>query len=157
MSKPQPIPAHIINPSKRKSAYPTPFAEMMDGRTKRKLGNHFSLSNFGVNLTELVPGAISALKHAHTTQDEFIYILSGTATLLYGEEQYVMQAGDCMGFKANEQIAHQLKNSSDKLLQYLEIGDRSAGDQVNYPDNDLIAKSDMKGNWQFLHKNGEPY
>src|SRR5205085_5568294 len=63
------------------SNYPEPFASRMAGREKRPLGDLFGLTNFGVNLTRLAPGAMSALRHAHSRQDEFVYVLQGTPTL----------------------------------------------------------------------------
>ena len=157
MQQNKPILAMDIPTVSKPSLYPEPFASMMDGRLKRKLGNHFSLNNFGVNLTELAAGAMSALKHQHSRQDEFIYILSGTPVLIYGNKKYLMHPGECMGFKAGEGIAHQLINETNEMVRYLEIGDRTVGDEVLYPENDLSAHSSKTGEWIFLHKNGTPY
>lgn len=152
-----PINAETIAENKSKSLYPEPFASMVKGRSKRKLGDHFGLANFGVNLTKLSPGSISALKHYHSKQDEFIYILSGTPTLIYGDNQYLMAPGDCIGFKSNNGIAHQLVNKSDSEVVYLEVGDRISGDGVQYPDDDLSFVSKNDGTWLVLHKDGTPY
>lgn len=99
-----PIPAESIPEPAQKTIYPPPFASMVDGRTKRKLGNHFGLTNFGVNLTQLAPGSIAALLHCHAKQDEFLYVLQGTPTLILNENEYVLSPGDCMGFKAGSGI-----------------------------------------------------
>lgn len=157
MKSTKPIKATSIEVNAATSIYPEPFASMMHGRVKRKLGNLFDLTNFGINLTELLPGAMSALKHQHLTQDEFIYILSGNPTLIHGDETFLMNPGECFGFKCNSGIAHQLVNKSDEIVTYLEIGDRTAGDQVEYPDNDLRAELQKNGSWGFLHKDGTPY
>jgi len=154
MSKP--IAATSIAELKVRSLYPAPFAELMRGRTKRRLGDHFGLTNFGVNLTEIVPGGMSALKHSHQTQDEFIYVLSGRPTLVLGNDEYPMQAGDCVGLPAGTGLGHHLLNRTDHVAVYLEIGDRSPGDSVEYPDDDLRAVPSA-GGWQFLHKDGKPY
>jgi len=157
MKTEKPIAARNISPTSMRSLYPDPFASMMEGRIKRKLGDYFSLTNFGVNLTELAPGAMSALKHHHREQDEFVYVLSGTPTLVFGEETHLMQPGDCFGFKKGQGVGHQLVNESGQKVTYLEIGDRSPGDRVEYPDDDLCAKSEQDGSWSFLHKDGAPY
>ncbi len=157
MNKIDPISAKQIQVASTKSLYPEPFASMMEGRVKRKLGDHFGLTNFGINLTELNPGAMSALKHHHLKQDEFIYILSGTPILVFGGKEFEMQPGDCFGFKKGQNIGHQLVNKSEELVVYLEIGDRTVGDIVEYPDNDLCAQSSTVGSWTFLHKDGTPY
>jgi uncharacterized cupin superfamily protein len=140
-----------------KTIYPEPFASSVEGREKRKLGDHFGLSNFGINQTTLAPGAVSALFHHHSKQDEFIYILEGMATLLHGDSEYQMWPGDCMGFKAGSGIASQVVNRSSAPVVYLEVGDRTAGDEVEYPNDDLTAEQQADGTWRFTHKDGRPY
>jgi len=140
-----------------KTVYPKPFASSIEGREKRKLGDYFGLSNFGINQTTLAPGAISTLFHHHSKQDEFIYILEGVATLRHGEDEYQMIQGDCMGFKAGAGVASQLVNRSSEPVVYLEIGDRTLGDEVKYPDDDLQAVQQADGSWRFTHKDGRPY
>src|SRR5690606_20600493 len=120
------------------SNYPSPFAERMQGRLKRPLGDSFGLNHFGVNLTELAAGAVSALQHRHSRQDEFIYVLEGEAVLITGTTETPMQAGDCAGFAAGGD-SHHLENRSGARVLYLEIGDRTAGDEVTYPADDLQA------------------
>ncbi|MGI0494064.1 cupin domain-containing protein [Alkalinema pantanalense CENA528] len=138
------------------SNYPEPFAARMVGREKRSLGDLFGLSNFGVNLTRLVPQAMSALRHAHTRQDEFIYILQGHPTLYTDAGRTVLAPGMCAGFKAGTGNAHHLINETAEEVVYLEIGDRTPGDAGSYPDDDLQAVL-QDGKWQFLHKDGTPY
>ena len=154
---PPPLPAESIPASNKKSIYPPPFAALVEGRKKRKLGEFFGLSNFGVNLTELAPGAISALFHHHARQDEFVYILQGTPTLLLGVEEFSLQPGDCIGFKAGTGVAHQLANRSAVPVIYIEVGDRTAGDEVDYPNDDLKATQLPSGAWRLTHKDGRPY
>jgi uncharacterized cupin superfamily protein len=138
------------------SIYPEPFASMMQGREKRQLGEVFGLSNFGVNLTKLKPGAISALRHAHSKQDEFIYVLEGNPTLRTDEGESELSPGMCAGFKAGSGNAHQLINRSTEEVTYLEIGDRTPHDSGAYPDDDLKAEMTDNG-WRFTHKDGTPY
>ncbi|MGP1609505.1 MAG: cupin domain-containing protein [Burkholderiales bacterium] len=139
------------------SIYPAPFTDVVKGRLKRKLGDLFGLGNFGVNLTELQPGGCSALAHHHTRQDEFIFVVEGTLTLLLDGEAQTMHAGDCYGFKAGSGIAHQLLNRSNAPASYLEVGDRSDGDEVAYPYDDLKAAKRADGTWNIMHKDGRPY
>ena len=143
-------------PRTRPSIYPEPFASRMAGREKRPLGDLFGLSNFGVNLVRLLPGAGSALRHAHSRQDEFVYILQGNAVLITDAGETQLSAGMCAGFKSGTGNAHQLLNRSSVEVIYLEVGDRSAGDTAVYPDDDLQAAL-VEGKWQFAHKDGTPY
>ncbi|MGD0563477.1 MAG: cupin domain-containing protein [Roseiarcus sp.] len=138
------------------SNYPEPFASRMKGREKRPLGDLFGLTNFGVNLTRLVPGGSSALRHAHTKQDEFVYILQGRPTLHTDEGKVLLAPGMCAGFKAGTGNGHCLINETDEDVVYLEAGDRTPGDQVTYADDDLVAAL-VEGKWRFARKDGSAY
>ena len=138
------------------SVYPEPFAARMTGREKRPLGDLFGLTNFGVNLTRLAPHAASALRHAHSKQDEFIYVLQGHPTLHTDEGRAQISPGMCAGFKAGSGNGHRLLNETGEDVVYLEVGDRTPGDEGSYPDDDLRALL-MKGQWRFTRKDGTPY
>ena len=142
-----------VPPRTQKSLYPAPFAASMEKRTKRQLGNAFGLQNFGVNLTVIEPGGASALRHAHKTQDEFVYVLSGRPVLVTDEGRTELAPGMCAGFRAGTGNGHQLVNPTDEPVTYLEVGDRSPGDMVTYPDDDLQAVW-VDGAWRFLRKDG---
>jgi uncharacterized cupin superfamily protein len=146
-----------VPPRTRPSNYPEPFASRMAGREKRALGEAFGLRNFGVNLTRLAPGAVSALRHAHSRQDELVYIVQGTPTLVTERSETLLLPGMCAGFRAGSGDAHHLVNRSGEDVLYLEVGDRSAGDAVAYPDDDIQAVLDESGKWRFAHKDGTPY
>ncbi|MEZ5644817.1 MAG: cupin domain-containing protein [Burkholderiaceae bacterium] len=150
------VAADQVPPRTKPSNYPEPFASRMAGREKRALGNVFGLANFGVNLTRLAPGAVSSLRHAHTRQDEFIYILQGHPTLLTDRGPTPLAPGDCAGFKAGTGDAHCLRNDTESTVVYLEVGDRTPGDAGSYPDDDLQAVLEA-GQWTFRHKDGTPY
>lgn len=150
------VPALQIPPRTQVSNYPAPFAAGMQGREKRALGDWFGLTRFGVNLTRLQPGARSALRHAHATQDEFIYILEGRPTLHTDAGRMELVAGMCAGFRAGTGNAHCLVNESAADVLYLELGDRSPDDAVVYPDDDLAAVQ-VAGAWVFQRKDGTRY
>ncbi|MGA8865050.1 MAG: cupin domain-containing protein [Gallionella sp.] len=156
----QNIPVAIVAdqapPRAKQTNYPEPFASRMAGRVKHPLGDLFGLTNFGVNLVRLLPGAGSALRHAHSRQDEFVYIVQGDAVLITDAGKTQLSAGMCAGFRFGTGNAHQLLNRSRESVIYLEVGDRSAGDTVVYPDDDLQAAT-VEGKWQFAHKDGTPY
>lgn len=138
------------------SLYPEVFASCIKGREKRQLGDFFGLTNFGINLTRLKPNAISALRHAHTRQDEFIYILQGYPTLKTNDGETQLSPGMCTGFPAGKDNAHNLINLTLEDVLYLEIGDRTPGDEAVYPDDDIQAKF-IDDKWAFSQKNGSPY
>ncbi len=154
---PKAIRALDAPPRAKPSNYPEPFASRMKGREKRPLGDLFGLGNFGVNLTRLAPGAQSALRHAHTRQDEFIYVLQGHPTLVTDAGATLLEPGMCAGFRAGSGDAHHLVNRSAADVFYLEIGDRSPGDAAAYPDDDLQAVVGADGKWRFARKDGTPY
>jgi uncharacterized cupin superfamily protein len=144
-------------PARTTSVYPEPFASRVAGREKRALGDAFGLTNFGVNLTRLAPGAMSALRHAHSRQDELVYVLQGRPTLITDAGETLLAPGMCAGFKAGGGDAHHLVNRSEADVVYLEIGDRSAGDMVEYADDDLRGVLDADGRRRFTRKDGTPY
>ena len=148
--------ADDVEPRRRPSNYPEPFFSLMAGREKRQLGDIFGLANFGVNLTRLVPGAMSALRHYHSKQDEFIYILEGYPTLITTAGETALSPGMCAGFRAGVANGHKLVNRSGEDVVYLEVGDRTPGDEGAYPDDDLKAIL-VDGQWTFVHKDGTPY
>ncbi len=154
--KEEPVRADQVEARKGQTIYPEPFAQIVAGRTKRKLGDVFGLTNFGVNLTHLDPGAASALFHWHQKQDEFVFVLEGTPTVIFGDNEYELSPGECMGFKAGTRIAHQIINRTDEPVTYLEIGDRSPGESGGYPNDDLDGKLGSDGRWILTRKDGTP-
>ncbi len=139
----------------RASGYPAHLAARVAGREKRPLGDLFGLSVFGVNLTRLAPGAWSALHHRHSRQDEFIYVLEGTPTLVTEAGETPLAPGMCAGFPASG-TAHHLENRSGSDVVILEIGDRTPGDEGFYPDDDLKAAIGPDGKYQYTRKDGSP-
>lgn len=138
------------------SSYPEPFRSRMGAADWRALGDAFGLTQYGVNLETLPPGAQSALRHWHTLSDEFIYVLEGELRLRTNDGEAVMTAGSCVGFKAGQQDAHHLVNCSDRAARFLVVGTRAPGDMAFYPDDDLQWNWSEQGRYP-AHKDGRPY
>jgi uncharacterized cupin superfamily protein len=143
-------------PARTSTVYPAEFRDIVKGREKQPLGNAVGLTQFGVNLTRLKPGAASALRHWHQSEDELIYMLEGELVLIENEGETVMRPGDAAGFKAGVTNGHHLINRSAGDAVYLEIGARSVRDHVEYPDVDLLYDKDGD-DLRLTHKSGEPY
>jgi uncharacterized cupin superfamily protein len=125
--------------------YPPEFASELKGREKRALGDGFGLTQFGVNLTTLAPGAWSSHRHWHEKEDEFVFIIAGEITLIDETGEYLMKPGMCAGFKAGVGNAHHLVNKSKATASYVEVGTRSSDEVASYPDVDMRAvKTDGK-------------
>jgi uncharacterized cupin superfamily protein len=150
------IDAGEVPPRSAVSFYPEPFASRMAGRRKHQLGEFFGLKNFGVNLTRLAPGAVSSLRHSHAKQDEFVYVVSGRPTLHTDRGRTQLAPGLCAGFRAGTGDAHHLVNETDAEVVYLEIGDRTPGEQVSYPDDDLQLVQ-VEGRNRYARKDGTLY
>jgi uncharacterized cupin superfamily protein len=150
------VAAADVTPRSAKTIYPEPLASRVVGREKRALGDVFGLKNFGVNLTRLAPGSMSALRHAHAKQDEFVYILQGAPTLHTDEGATTLAPGMCAGFPAGTGNAHHLVNESNADVVYLEIGDRIPGDSAIWPDDDLQLV-EIDGRKRMAHRDGTPY
>lgn len=138
------------------AAYPGGLHQGTEGRTKIMLGDVVGLTQFGVNLTRLKPCAVSAHRHWHDNEDEFVYIVEGEVVLIENDGETVLRAGDCAGWKAGLPVGHCLVNRSDKDAAFIEIGTRAPVEQCHYPDVDLHMKKD-EGGVRFTRKNGESY
>jgi uncharacterized cupin superfamily protein len=139
-----------------RTGYPEPFRKVVEGRSRKRLGNAAGLTQFGVNLTTLKPGAASALRHWHAVEDEFVYILAGEVVLCEDDSEVVLRPGDAAGFKAGVANGHHLVNRSGRDAVFLEVGTRSGNERAEYPDVDLRFERDENGARQY-HKSGEPY
>src|SRR5256885_11257984 len=119
--------------------YPPPFDEPCRTRERKKLGDAAGLTQFGVNLLRLPPGAWASQRHWHTQGDEFIYVVAGDVVLVTNDGEEVLRPGDAAGFKAGDTNGHCLRNHSDRDVLVLEIGTRLATDAADYPDIDMVA------------------
>ncbi|MGE0563767.1 MAG: cupin domain-containing protein [Pseudolabrys sp.] len=136
--------------------YPPPHDKVTLGREKIVLGNVAGLTQFGVNLTRLKPGAASALRHWHENEDEFVYVLDGELVLVEDDGETLLKAGDCAGFRAGVPNGHHLVNRSDLDALVLEVGTRAPTERAHYSDIDMKVERDGNG-MRFTRNNGEPY
>ncbi len=144
-------------PIENGTSYPALFRDRVAGRSRQRVGKAAGLKNFGVNLTTLEPGSQSALRHWHSAQDEFIYVVKGELVLITDEGEQVLKPGDMAGFAAGKANGHHLVNRSAAPAVYLEVGDRTQPDQATYPDEDLVFTLTAEGERRFEHKDGGAY
>lgn len=150
------VAAAEVPPRAKLSGYPKDLVEKIGNRQKTVLGDLFGLKNFGVNITRLPAGSASALRHAHEKQDEFVYILEGECVLVTNAGDTPMKAGMCAGFRAGTGDAHHLVNRGGADCVYLEIGDRTLFESVDYPDDDLMVRPGPDGKSVYFRKDGKP-
>jgi uncharacterized cupin superfamily protein len=136
------------------SSYPAPFDQEVGQRMRQRLGDAGGLTQFGVNLIQLLPGSWSSQRHWHSAEDEFVYVLSGELVLVTDQGEEIMRAGDCAAFPANTPNGHQLINKSDSIAVCLDVGSRMLEDRVMYSDIDMQFDPDVD---TFVHKDGTPY
>jgi uncharacterized cupin superfamily protein len=139
------------------SAYPEALRGRVLPREKRALGDACGLTKIGVNLTTLGPGKESSLRHNHTREDEFIFVLEGEVVLRTDEGEQLLAPGTCAGFKAGSENGHQLVNRSDRPARYLEVSNRDPDDVAAYPDDDLAYSKAPDGSHRFSRKDGSSY
>jgi uncharacterized cupin superfamily protein len=138
--------------------YPAPFDAPCRSRAWRRLGDAAGLTQFGVNLLRLPPGAWSSQRHWHSHEDEFVYVLDGDVVLVTDKGEEMLRAGDCAGFKAGDPNGHCLQNRSLRDAELLIVGTRSDEDQAAYPDIDLERVGGRySGGGAYRHKDGSPY
>jgi len=139
------------------TGYPEPYRAANQKRWNRRLGNHAGLTNFGVNLTRIVPGGQSSSRHWHSRQDEFVYVLSGEVVLETDAGEEILRPGMCAGFPAGVPDGHRFVNRGDADVLLLVVGDRTGGDEVSYPDIDLHCRLEPDGRYRFTRKDGSEF
>jgi uncharacterized cupin superfamily protein len=143
-------------PESNATSYPEPFRAVNLHRYNRRLGDHAGLQNYGVVMTRIVPGGQSSHRHAHSRQDEFVFVLEAEVTLETNAGEQILAAGMCAGFPAGTEDAHRFVNHSSADTVLLVVGDRTANDEVSYPDIDMHLKPLADGTRRFTHKDGAP-
>jgi uncharacterized cupin superfamily protein len=141
-------------PQREGAAYPSPFDQPCAGRLRQRLGNAAGLTDFGVNLTRLPPGAWSSQRHFHSHEDEFVIVLEGELTLIEDGAQTILRAGNCAAFPKASANGHHLINRSLADATYLEIGARHPADITTCADIDMMSTN---ADGRFTHKDGTPY
>ena len=144
-------------PESNASSFPEPFRAAQRTRYNRRLGDHAGIKHYGVNLIRVLPQGQSSARHAHSKQDEFVYVLEGEFMLVTDAGRETVGPGTCIGFPAGTGDGHHFLNLTDKDAVFLVVGDRTAGDEVVYSDIDLELKAGTDGVKAFLHKDGAPY
>ena len=139
-----------------RSGYPEPFRSQVVPRKKRAIGDASGLNAVGINHTTLMPGKLSSMRHWHTLEDEFIYVLEGQVVLVTEQGERLMRAGQCVGFPARLRNGHHFVNRSSKPAVYLEISNRDDKDSASYPDIDLRWNA-PGARGRYSHKDGRRY
>ena len=138
------------------SIYPSPYGEMMAGRSSLRLGDAGGLTQFGANLTILQPGAMSSLRHWHQAEDEFVMITQGTCVLVQDAGETVMRVGDCAAFPAGSTDGHHFINRSGAEARFLVVGTKARAEVATYSDVDMqVHMADGKA--RFTHKDGSDW
>ena len=140
-------------PVKTGSIYPEPYASMMKGRSSLRLGDAGGLTQFGVNLVMLEPGAMSSLRHWHMAEDEFVMVTEGECVMVQDEGETVMRPGDCAAFPAGSTDGHHFLNRTDKVAKFLVIGSKAKREVATYSDVDLKVEIEG-GKARFTYKDG---
>ena len=138
------------------SIYPSPYAEMMAGRSSLRLGDAGGLTQFGANLVILEPGALSSLRHWHKVEDEFVMVTEGECVLVQDAGPVVMRPGDCAAFPAGSTDGHHFQNRTDKVAKFLVVGTRAKAEVATYSDVDMVVHvEDRKA--RFTYKDGSDW
>jgi uncharacterized cupin superfamily protein len=140
-------------PVKTGSIYPEPYASMMAGRSSLRLGEAGGLTQFGVNLVTLEPGALSSLRHWHLHEDEFVMVTEGECTLVEDAGETVLRPGDCAAFPAGRADGHQFINRTDSVARFLVVGTKAPREVATYSDHDLMVEIEA-GRARFAYKDG---
>ena len=150
----------VIDPStarvKTDSIYPEPYASEMAGRSSLRLGEAAALTQFGVNLVTLEPGARSSLRHWHLAEDEFVMVTAGELVLLQDEGEHVLHPGDCAAWKAGDRNGHCFVNRTDAVARFLVVGSKAPREVATYSDVDLVMTVEA-GTMTLTYRDGTPW
>jgi uncharacterized cupin superfamily protein len=138
------------------TGYPSPFNKAVEGRSRKRLARAAGLTQFGVNVCTLKPGAASSQRHWHESEDEFVYVLEGEVILREDQGETVLKPGDVVAWKAGVPNGHRLVNRSGRDTVFIEVGTRAASERAHYSDIDMMVERNDKGA-RYTRKNGEPY
>ena len=141
---------------KTTSIYPEPYAGMMAGRSSLRLGDAGGLTQFGVNLVSLQPGALSSLRHWHRAEDEFVMVTEGECVMVQDEGETLLHQGDCAAFPAGDPNGHHFINRTDRVARFLVVGSKSKHEVTTYSDHDLVAEA-MQGKARFTYRDGSDF
>lgn len=136
------------------AGYPAPYDAPCAARVRQRLGDAGGLTDFGVNLLQLPPGAWSSQRHWHSDEDEWVWVVSGEVTLIDETGEHRLQAGDCAAFPKKDPNGHHLVNNGKVAAVLLEVGSRSDADTCTYPDIDLMLEARTRS---YRRKDGSPY
>jgi uncharacterized cupin superfamily protein len=143
-------------PVKTGTIYPPEYAPQVAGRSSLRLGDAGGLTQFGVNIVILAPGAKSSMRHWHLREDEFVMVTQGECVLMQDAGETVMRAGDCAAFPAGVADGHCLINRTEVEARFLVVGTKAGAEVATYSDVDLVVEQGPRGN-VFRHKDGRPY
>ncbi|MCW5732006.1 MAG: cupin domain-containing protein [Alphaproteobacteria bacterium] len=157
MKKPVNVLTHSDVPESRQTGYPQPFAGDVAGRINRFLGEACGLTQFGVTLTRLEPGAWSSQRHWHENEDEFVYVLEGSPSLVTDEGERVLAPGQFCAFPAGQANGHHLVNRTDRPALFLAIGTCADRETVHYSDIDMVYRQEAPGSQGYYRRDGSRY
>lgn len=139
------------------TGYPVQFRNVIQGRSRKRLGNAIGLTQFGVNICTIRPGSQSSQRHWHANEDEFVYVLDGEVVVIEDDGEIVLKKGEAAGWKAGAPNGHTIVNRSDRDALVLEVGTRDpVGDKVVYSDIDMLFERTATER-RYTRKSGEPY
>src|SRR5512147_972884 len=100
----------------------------------RSPGDATGLTRMGVHLRVVSPGMAGTIRHFHTVEEEWAYILSGRGTLRLGPHRIPVRVGSFAGFPPGPRPHHFIAEG-DEPLAILEGGERRPQEEVGcYPD-----------------------
>lgn len=105
-----------------------------NGTETLHLSDAGGLRQFGCYLETLPPGAGSSDRHWHSNEDEFLFLLSGQATVIDNFGEHTLSPGDAVCWPHGEPNAHRVQNRSAEPCRYLILGSRVENDICHYPD-----------------------
>jgi uncharacterized cupin superfamily protein len=143
-------------PVKTGTIYPPPYDSVVAGRSSLRLGDAGGLTQFGVNIVILAPGARSSLRHWHLHEDEFVMVTQGSCTMETDAGPQIMLVGDCAAFPAGDRDGHCFVNHTDTEARFLVVGTKARAEVATYSDVDFMVHQGGGVN-RFTYRDGSDW
>ena len=141
-----------------RSGYPEPYRRRVLPREVRALGDALGLRHIGVNLVRMLPGKESSMRHWHSHEDEFLYLLEGELVLRTDAGEQLLTAGMCAGFPAGNADGHHLINRSPAAAAFLVVSNRDPQDTAYYADAEVdLMWSPPQARGRLTRRDGTPW
>jgi uncharacterized cupin superfamily protein len=110
-----------------------------DECTAVRVGKKIGAKRLGMSVYDLPPGQAICPYHFEWTDEEWLIVLDGMATLRSPEGERVLGPGDTVCFPAGPDGAHLVRNAGDGVVRVALLSTKNEFGIAEYPDSDKVG------------------